>query len=101
MLKKASNFVLGSKKSSTYPRGYALYLGSGSYYMNPQTTQDVIGRYASGRVRPYRSQVITSCLQRARTVAWATEPASLQGRALPEAQDEGGEHGRDVRVCRH
>jgi hypothetical protein len=23
MLKNASNFVLGSKKSSTYPRGYA------------------------------------------------------------------------------
>ena len=67
--------------------------------MIPQPTQDVIGRYASGRVRPYRSRVITSCLPRARTVAWATRARIMQGRALLEApDDEGGEHGRPPRV---
>jgi hypothetical protein len=61
MLKISAGFILGSSKASTYLRGYALYLEHVSGYMAAHSINlDVIGRYASGQSRPYRSQVVTS-----------------------------------------
>jgi hypothetical protein len=74
MLKNPASFVLGLSKSSTYPRGYALYLERVSGDMTVYSINlDVIGRYASGHeTAPEPGRHVL--LQGARTVARASSP---------------------------
>ena len=51
MLKKAPNFVLGSKESSTYPRGYA----SGSF--SPAASLADLFEHPEGRDSPVQEVV--------------------------------------------
>jgi hypothetical protein len=69
-------------------------LCQGCLVSSPQTvsmmltlSSDVIGRYASGRLRPGGSRIVTSAFTQARTVAWATSPYLLQGRATHALED--------------
>ena len=88
MLKKAPNFVLGSTRSSTYPKGYALYLECVSGYMRAHSFNlDVIGRYASGHDRPYRSRVVTSTSMELEQLP-GLRARILQGRAQRGTQRE-------------